>query len=641
MLEQNNQSIPDIDLPIPGDLQGPSWGDAAPRGGKAVLNRIIKEKATVPLFFGQTLISSLRDVGYNSTTSALCEHVDNAIQWGATEVRVYFRQTGKKGAYETDVLVLDNGSGMAPNILRFATSFGGSMVYDNRSGIGRYGMGMKTAALSMSPIMDLYSWQEAGAYYNMTLDVEAIGKERANLIELPDPTLMDQLPSEVSDMLTKPMSFPDKGEQALFAEKTADLKDQLGKSGTIVFLPSCDRLTFAKARTLCEHAIKEMSRVYRRFLAKGIKLYVNNRLVEPFDPTYSMAAARHGKIPEIKVKESRLVFSKVIEVKRRENNTQDPENAETAPATVRLYALPIEDWGSLPLKVRKNDLHLYDDNTVSVLRNDREVFVGTIPQIMKRHSDANWLRIQIDFAGELDEAFGVAANKQGIRPKDYVLSDLSAALDGEITALRDQIKKYQSEQTVGRHGSKPTEGEMKADEAERRQSKPIPAPAPTTEEEQRQLDENLRTLAVMLKREKETDEEAFERVKNSTHIIHYKHDLYWPFYHVDQRFGKIILTINTAHPFYERLYAPLSSAALTLDARAAEGVPADADENAAEPQTFKGAKEALVALQLLLLSLARSQSAMALQDPDRSRTFDLLRKEWSDTYATQLGAATV
>jgi hypothetical protein len=641
MLEQNTQNVPEADVQIPVDVQTTGWGEEAPRGGKAVLNRIIKEKATVPLFFGQTLISSLRDVGYNSTTSALCEHVDNAIQWGATEVRVYFRQTGKKGAYETDVLVLDNGGGMAPNILRFATSFGGSMVYDNRSGIGRYGMGMKTAALSMCPVMDLYSWQETGAYYNMTLDVEAIGKERANLIELPDPTLMDQLPSEVSEMFTKPMSFPDKHEQVLFAEKKDDLRERLGKSGTIVFLPSCDRLTFAKARTLCEHAVKEMSRVYRRFLAKGIKLYVNNRLVEPFDPTYSMASARHTRIPDIKEKESRLVFSKVIEIKRRENNHHDPENAETAPATVRLYALPIQDWGSLPLKVRKNDLHLYDDNTISVLRNDREVFVGTIPQIMKRHSDANWLRIQIDFAGQLDEAFGVAANKQGIRPKDYVLNDLSTALDAEISALREQIKKFQSEQTVGRHGSKPSDSEMKADEAENRQAKPVPAPAPTTEEERRQLDENLRTLAMLLKREKETDEEAFERVKNSKHIIHYKHDVYWPFYHVDQRFGKIILTINTAHPFYERLYAPLSSAALTLDTRAAEGAPADVDENASEPQTFKGAKEALVALQLMLLSLARAQSSMALQDPERIHTFDLFRKEWSDTYATQLGTATV
>ncbi len=66
---------------------------------------------------------------------------------------------------------------------------------------------------------------------------------------------------------------------------------------------------------------------------------------------------------------------------------------------------------------------------------------------------------------------------------------------------------------------------MKADEAERRQAKPVPTPAPTTEEEQRHLDESLRTLAMMLKREKETDEEAFERVQNSKHIINYKHEL--------------------------------------------------------------------------------------------------------------------
>jgi len=642
MLEQNTRSIPDGDVQPPVDLlQGPTWGDDAPRGGKAVLNRIIKEKATVPLFFGQTLISSLRDVGYNSTTSALCEHVDNAIQWGATEIRVYFRQSGKPGAYKTDALVLDNGSGMAPNILRFATSFGGSMVFDNRTGIGRYGMGMKTAALSMCPVMDLYSWQEAGAYYNMILDVEAIGKERANLIELPDPTLMDKLPSDISDMFIKPMSFPDKGEQTLLVESPDELKERLGNSGTIVYLPSCDRLSSAKARTLCEQAMKEMARVYRRSLAKGIKLYINNRLVEPFDPTYSMLSARHSKIPEIKVKESRLVFSRVIEIKRSENHKQDPDSVEKAPVTVRLYALPIEDWGSLPLKVRKNDLHLYDDNTISVLRNDREVFIGTIPQIMKRHSDANWLRIQIDFGGLLDEAFGVAANKQGIRPKDFVLKDLSGVLDAEITALREQIKKFQSEQTVRGHGSRPSAGEMKADEAERRQAKPMPEPAPTTEEEQRQLDENLRTLAVMLKREKETDDEAFERVRTSKYIINFKHDKYWPFYHVDQRFGKIILTINMAHPFYERLYEPLSRAVLVLDTRTAEGAPVVAEESDGEPQTFKGAREALVALQLMLLSLARAQSSMALQDPERTQTFDLLRKEWSDTYETQLGAATV
>src|SRR6266851_9302981 len=90
----------------------PNWAPDAPRGGRAVLTRILKESATVPLFFAQTLVQSLRDVGYNTTTSALCEHVDNAIEANATEVRIFFRQFGRKGAYETDILVYDNGKGM-------------------------------------------------------------------------------------------------------------------------------------------------------------------------------------------------------------------------------------------------------------------------------------------------------------------------------------------------------------------------------------------------------------------------------------------------------------------------------------------------------------------------------------------------
>ena len=79
------------------------------------MNRILKENATVPLFFAQTLIASLRDVGYNSTTSALCEHVDNAIETGAREIRIYFRQRGVNGRYDIDAAVYDGGRGMSPN----------------------------------------------------------------------------------------------------------------------------------------------------------------------------------------------------------------------------------------------------------------------------------------------------------------------------------------------------------------------------------------------------------------------------------------------------------------------------------------------------------------------------------------------
>lgn len=129
----------------------------------------------------------------------------------------------------------------------------------------------------------------------MILDVEEVGKDRANLVQLPDPILVSELPDEVADFFRKPMPWPDAQDQELFTVKDESVPEQLGRSGTIAYMPQCDRLTYAKARTLAEHAVKEMSRVYRRAISDGLTLYVNNRRVESFDPTYAMPSARHTK----------------------------------------------------------------------------------------------------------------------------------------------------------------------------------------------------------------------------------------------------------------------------------------------------------------------------------------------------------
>jgi hypothetical protein len=597
------------------------WSANAPRGGKAVMNRVLKEGASVPLFFAQTLISSLRDVGYNTTTSAICEHVDNAIQAGASEVRVYFRQTGKTGEATIDAAVYDDGRGMSPNVLKVATSFGGSMNFNNRSGIGRFGMGMKTAALSMSPVMELYSWQERDAYFNMTLDVEAIGKERTNAVELPDPTLMNELPDEISDLFTKPMSFPNSAaEQELLVVRGQDIGEQLGQSGTIVYMPDCDRLTYAKSRTLVEHAVKEMSRVYRRPISEGLKLYVNNRLVEAFDPTYSMASARHARLIDLPVKTSRLLFAKSVEIPLQEHGE------ETAPIVIRLYRLPIEEWSTLPRKTQKNDLQIFNGLTVSMLRNDREVFAGPMTELTTRHSVTNWYRIQIDFPGELDEAFGVAANKQGVRLKGYVKDAIKKAIGEDITTLNDEIKRFQGAQKSARTGGQPSAAEARATESDQHQAKPLEL----TAEEEAQLESNLLTLAIALRRDGETDEQALTRVKASKYLIEFKHDEYWPFYHVEHRYGRVILTINSAHPFFEELYEPLRKL----------GASSNEDEDDAVNDAPRGEVQggALVALELMLLSLGRAQAHIGSSNDEAKRTMETLRREWSEAFRVQLTA---
>jgi histidine kinase/DNA gyrase B/HSP90-like ATPase len=609
------------------------WGTDAPRGGRTVLNRILRDGAKVPLFLGQTLVSSLRDLGYNSTTSALCEHVDNAIQWGATEIRVYFHQTGHRGDFKIATLVYDNGSGMAPHVLKVATAFGGSLVYENREGIGRYGMGMKTAALSMSPVFDLYSWQEPGAIYSMMVDVGEIGNSRTNLIELPDPILNDELPSDVLDILTKPMVFPKNPQesQTLLSDTREELRERLGASGTIVFMPECDRLTFRKAQTLVEHATKEMARIYRRFIAKGLRLFVNNRLVEAFDPTYWMSSARHTRIEGLDPKQSNLVGSWPISVPVAEGSR------ETTTVHVRLYALPYEQWSSLPRKVLRNDLHVFDDHTVSFMRNDREVEIGSsYPRLkIRKHSDNLWLRLEIDFRGEADEGFGVAANKQGVRLKEYVSELIVEKLGPEITAVRETIKELQGRRATQKSGSKISEAERRATDAEVFQGKPLPE---LTEEEQAALDENLKALAITLKRENETDNQALERLKGSRYVTIFKHDEYWPFYHCDFRFGKVILTINTAHRFFEKIWQPLSE----LSKMAGGGEDLEDESIGGSNDVGRTCSEVLVALQSLLLSLARTQSQLCSRehgsDSEFEQLFDKLRREWSSNLATQLVA---
>ena len=69
MDQQFNESAVAVDqTPASPEQQ---WGPGAPKGARAVFSRIIKEGANVPLFLGQTLINGFRDLGYNTTTSAI------------------------------------------------------------------------------------------------------------------------------------------------------------------------------------------------------------------------------------------------------------------------------------------------------------------------------------------------------------------------------------------------------------------------------------------------------------------------------------------------------------------------------------------------------------------------------------------
>ncbi len=605
------------------------WGETAPRGGRAVLNRLLKGDVKVPMFLGQTLIKSLRDQGYNTTTSALCEFVDNSFQWGATEVRVYIVQRKRDKTFR--ILVVDNGQGMSPSVQQVAMSFGGSMAYEARTGISRFGMGMKTAGLSISPTFDNYTWDEPRAYYNVTLDVNEIGSNRSNLLEVPTPQMNDDLPSDIVDIITRPTAWPTNPQesQTLMATSREELHERLGQSGTIVYLPDCDRLTWKTEKKLADHAIKEMGRVYRRFIAQGKRLYVNNRLVEAFDPTYQMPTARHTQVEGLTETRSRLIFSKPIEVPVADGS------AKTTRVTVKLFALPYEAWVGLGRTTLKNTLHVYGDFTVSFMRNDREVDIAATVRALNlnKHSTNNWLRLEIDFNGEADEGFGIASNKQGVRLRDFAAEKIRNLIEEPLAALRKELAELKARHVALKSSSTVSEAEQRATGAEGLQGKSLPVEA-ETDEQKADLEKNLRALATGLKRDSETDLQAFDRVKRSRFLTRTVHNDYYPFFDSEYKYERVILTVNTAHPFYQKVWEPLQSLSRTTAAGAA-GEDEDAEAN---PDAANTCTEVLVGLQMLFFSLARTQAQMAGHDQneERKQLFKNFRKEWSANLETQL-----
>ena len=99
---------------------------------------------------------------------------------------------------------------------------------------------------------------------------------------------------------------------------------------------------------------------------------------------------------------------------------------------------------------------------------------------------------------------------------------------------------------------------------------------------------------------------------------------------IDHKFDRIILTINTAHAFFDKLYSPLKE----LARKPAEDVVEDS-QNTEAKHVDEGP---LIALELLLLSLARAQGVLGIRSDEAKQVFDQLRREWSETYRIQLTA---
>ena len=276
--------------------------------------------------------------------------------------------------------------------LATALAFGGSTRFDDRSSLGRYGMGLPNGALSRARRIEVYTWRDT-VKLTSQLDVDDLAKNRHRT--LPPVEVIPYIPSQPSST-----------------------------SGTVVRLTRCDRLEHRRISTIARHLTDDLGRIYRHFLTNDLSLTVNDKTVTTIDPLMLDDTGRAAGARQ---------FGDVL---RYRLDTPDGEGC----VEVLFSELPIERWHNLSA-TKKRQLGITNSPSISILRANREIDRGWFFMGSKRRENYDdWWRCEIAFEPALDELFGITHAKQAINPTQELIKILADDLEPIGRALNSRVR---------------------------------------------------------------------------------------------------------------------------------------------------------------------------------------------------------
>lgn len=371
---------------------GPPSGDGAPRTAKFDVPQPERDTALVN---PQRFLLATRDTGYRGVSSAVAELVDNALQAHSRCIRLLIDDDPSSPG-TLRVGVLDDGRGMKPAELGVALQFGGSQRFDDRGGIGRFGMGLPNSSVSQARRVDVYSWTDEREVYRCTLDLDEVAAGEARLAE------------------------PSRASLPAWAAGSA------AAHGTLVVWSKCDRLAFRRATALASRLSSEIGRLFRYALWDGVKIEVGGKPVRPRDPLL-LRVERGG------------VRSRPFGAEMR-YEVRLPGSAATSLIRVRFSELPVSVWQARPVEERRR-AGVIGGGGVSIVRAGREIDHGWHLMGRKRRENYDdWWRCEIAFDPPLDEMFGVTHSKQGIRPSPELVGLLAPDLESVARNLNRRVR---------------------------------------------------------------------------------------------------------------------------------------------------------------------------------------------------------
>lgn len=527
-------------------------------------------------------VKAMQDSGFKNAAFAVAELIDNSIQAGASVVRFLCEEeavnTGKNTVRAIRALVVaDNGRGMDPLTLRMSLQFGNGTNLNNRSGIGRFGMGLPNSSLSQGDRVEVYSWQagiESAMFSYLDLEELTNGQMKA----VPEPV---------------PAAVPPK-----WIRRVGAVADS--ESGTIVIWPKLTRCNWRTSKSVRNNSEEVIGRMYRHHISRGqvsIQMATcegaemkDEAVVRPTDPLYLMTNTTCPAPWEVEPMAEPHGEPQRFRIEYRGGEHYVTVRWSLAKKSAR-YMEGAAQGRQAHGKHAKRHMGL------SLVRAEREL--ALYDQWCRKGDIDRWIGCEVSFEPELDELFGVTNNKQAaVAWGDLAgksVEDIAAShgLDGveDLTRLwleegdprsgllpilrevhnrwksllkeleadgkREKSKRHRFEEegSPERRGTLAVRRRLERGEDETQSDRDELAPA------------ELRTADLVSELVEhgglspEDAAPAAARVVDSGLKFYFTHkpEDSDAFFTVKSKAGAILINLNTDHPVYENLVAPLES----------------------------------------------------------------------------------
>lgn len=530
---------------------------------------------------------ALRNTGYKNIESAVSEIVDNSIEAEAKNVFIIISEainpvSGRKVVSE--IGFLDNGEGMNSDVLGSCLGIGAT-TRQARKGMGRFGVGLPQASLYACPEIEVYSWQD--------------GIENAEKVYLDINKVKEGTQTEIEDPVKK--ALPNKY-NAYIKYNTLTEQYDFSKHGTLVIWKNCDRISPKTRTALTERLEFALGQKFRYFIHKNIskiKIVCDENQdaavdVYPNDPLFLMednyVLCDPNEPKKVYKKSSAENLEPVFELYTAGGiGTGEIDHVvkyynkdgDIASSTVKLRfsivkdkfydetAFPTGNPGSYPF----GKTFAKKMEGISVVRANREIdfrqfdFYDTTNEPQHR-----WWGCEIIFEPELDEAFGVANNKQYVELKRIEVEDIDP--DEEVQPLWNQLYDivHKTIAAMYAQNEKTRRNTRSFDEVDNPSTDIINTvenddfddedgdnntPEVTEEEKIAEGKKELENQGF----ENPTDEQASRFINNSINYVYADNGERAPAFDYKIVLNTTVITINTSHPFYKSFLNSLYSSA--------------------------------------------------------------------------------